>query len=71
MGPTRSSNPETGDSVGNWHDTNRIQELGKELASISRPPRILCYLILELEKKIGGEVVNQFWDQLGSCVTKN
>ncbi|KAH9979819.1 hypothetical protein BJV74DRAFT_887892 [Russula compacta] len=54
----------------NWSTTRRIPESGKQggiLASIT--PKLLYYLILE-SQKFGGGVLDQFWDQLGSCNSK-
>ncbi|KAH9979799.1 hypothetical protein BJV74DRAFT_887877 [Russula compacta] len=54
----------------NWPTTRRIPESGKQggiLASIT--PKLLYYLILE-SQRLGGGVLDQFWNQLGSCNPK-
>jgi hypothetical protein len=55
----------------NFPNTKRIQESGKQGGKFeSIMSKLLYYLILESEKFGGGEVVNQFWKQLGECHEK-
>ena len=51
----------------NWSNTKRIQESaiqGGKFESVT--PKLLYYLIVE-SQMLGGEVLDQFWYQLGTC----
>lgn len=49
--------------IWNFPNVKRIQESGKFEAITSK---LLYYLIFE-SQKLGGEVLTQFWNQLGEC----
>jgi len=50
--------------VWGFPNVKRIQESGKQFKAVTAT--LLYYLILE-SQKFGGEVLNQFWYQLGEC----
>jgi len=50
--------------VWGFPSVKRIQESGKQFKAVTAT--LLYYLILE-SQKFGGEVLNQFWYQLGEC----
>jgi hypothetical protein len=54
----------------NFPNTKQNQESGKQGGKLeSVTSKLLYNLILESEK-LGGEVLNQFWKQLGACDEK-
>jgi uncharacterized membrane protein len=51
----------------NFPNVKRIQESGKQGGKFeAATSKLLYYLILE-SQKFGGEVLQQFWNQLGEC----
>ena len=53
--------------VWEFPNAKRIQESGKQGGKFEAvASRLLYYLILE-SQKFGGEVLTQFWNQLGEC----
>ena len=52
------------DNFWNWSNTERIQESGSKLESITHT--FLYYLILE-SQTFGGDVLDLFWTQLANC----
>ena len=58
------------DDLWNWHVTKRIQALGKQNDKfLTVTPKFLHFLIVE-SQKLGGEVLDHFWKQLGTCDEK-
>jgi hypothetical protein len=50
-----------------WRDTKRIQASGKQSDRFQVPtPKFLYCLIVE-SQRFGGEVLDHFWKQLGTC----
>ena len=48
----------------------QIQESGRQSGKFEAgTSKLLCFLILE-SQKFGGEVLSQFWKQLGECDEK-
>ena len=53
-----------------WPITRRLKELGEQSGkSTAATPKLLYILIME-SQKFGGEVLDQFWTQLGACDEK-
>ena len=53
-----------------WHDTKRIQASGKQGDKFQvAAPKILYFLIVE-SQRFGGQVLDHFWKQLGTCDEK-
>ncbi|KAG6379321.1 hypothetical protein JVT61DRAFT_11778 [Boletus reticuloceps] len=54
----------------NWRDTRRIQTSGKQGDKFQvATPKLLYFLIVE-SQGFGGEVLDHFWKQLGTCNEK-
>ena len=54
----------------NWRDTKQIQASGKLGDKFqATTPKFLYFLIVE-SQRFGGEVLNHFWEQLGTCDEK-
>ena len=55
----------------NWHDTKQIQALaGKQGGKFQvATPKLVYFLIVE-SQRFGGEVLDYFWKQLGTCDEK-
>ncbi|KAH0830262.1 hypothetical protein J3R83DRAFT_1626 [Lanmaoa asiatica] len=54
----------------NWRDTKRIQASGKQGDKfLVVTPKLLYFLIVE-SQRFGGEVLDHFWKQLGTCDEK-
>ncbi|KAI9573140.1 hypothetical protein HD554DRAFT_2276719 [Boletus coccyginus] len=54
----------------NWRDPKRIQVSGKQGDKLhAATPKLLYFLIVE-SQRLGGEVLDHFWKQLGTCDEK-
>ncbi|KAH0835047.1 hypothetical protein J3R83DRAFT_10784 [Lanmaoa asiatica] len=54
----------------NWHDMKQIQTSGKQGDKVRvATPKLLHFLIVE-SQRLGGEVLDRFWKQLGTCDEK-
>jgi len=51
----------------NWRDTKRIRVSGDKFQIAT--PKLLYFLIVE-SQRFGGEVLDHFWKQLGTCDEK-
>ena len=53
-----------------WRDTKRIQASGKQGDKFQvTAPKLLYFLIVE-SQRFGGQVLDHFWKQLGTCDEK-
>ncbi|KAG6379309.1 hypothetical protein JVT61DRAFT_11764 [Boletus reticuloceps] len=53
-----------------WDDTRRIQASGKQSGTFRAITPKLLYYLIEESQKFGGDVLDQFWEQLGACDDK-
>ncbi|KAF8133264.1 hypothetical protein EV363DRAFT_50264 [Boletus edulis] len=53
-----------------WDETRRIQESGKQSGTFRAITPKLLYYLIEESQKFGGDVLDQFWEQLGACDDK-
>ncbi|KAF8432753.1 hypothetical protein L210DRAFT_2767593 [Boletus edulis BED1] len=54
----------------NWRDTKQIQASGKQGGTFRAITPKLLYYLIEESQKFGGDVLDQFWEQLGACDDK-
>ncbi|KAF8133262.1 hypothetical protein EV363DRAFT_1162606 [Boletus edulis] len=54
----------------NWRDTKQIQASGKQGGTFRAITPKLLYYLVEESQKFGGDVLDQFWEQLGACGDK-
>jgi hypothetical protein len=53
----------------NWHDTKRI-ESGIQGGKFQIPTARLLYFLIVESQQFGGQVLDHFWKQLGTCDEK-
>jgi hypothetical protein len=54
----------------NWHDTKRIKPSGIQGGKYVIPTAKLLYFLIVESQQFGGEVLDHFWKQLGTCDEK-
>jgi hypothetical protein len=58
------------DNLWNWHDTARIETSGIPGGKYEIPNAKLLYFLIVESQQLGGDVLDHFWKQLGTCDEK-